>query len=314
MEPCRAPSNLIRFAGALLPGTVVFALALPLWLSWAWASPGQDSAETAAADKAAHVRVRWMAENLELVPGTTQRLAVHFSIDPGWHLYSPYRSDTGLPIEFRVSAPPGFTVDAPIWPAPKRLISAGSILDHVYENEATAIVPLEIPADARPGDAVAIRAHVDWLVCSYGCFPGQQDIVAHFPIAMRGAAADPSPDAAPIRAAFDRAPLPQDRLAANATRAWTEDAWQVRIPGAIALEFYPDSTCVPLLDPISNAAASGDRLRLRLGSDPPADARMSGLLAVTTGSGSRCYRIDSPRPLSGMDQPSVQTGSPANVR
>ena len=243
-----------------------------------------------------HLTARMISETAALVPGTMQRIGVCFSIQPGWHLYGPSRSDSGLPILLAPSAPEGFRFEPPLWPAPRRLISEGVILDHVYENELVVVLPLEVPRDVKAARTVTLRCRADWLVChpEAGCVPGHGEVEMTLPIVSAGAAAPHSADSARIQAALERVPRPQALLASEVTRS--DGAWNVRVPGATALEFYPDTTCAPLMNPIADAASSGDRLALRLAAEAPDSARLAGILEVTNPRGSRFYQVDFPRP------------------
>ena len=265
--------------------------------------------ERGAIVSADHVKVRMISGARRLTPGATQEIGVLFSLASGWHLYGRSRSDSGLPILLAPSAPEGFRFARPLWPAPRRLVSDGEILDHVYEHEVTILLPLEVPADAVPGRMVTLRCHADWLLCNTGCIPGQGDLEIELPIGRPGESPGASPDEAHLRAARSRLPAPQALLAYDVTSAWSREEWSIHVPGARKLEFYPDSSCAPLKDPIADGASSGESLRLRLAPDAPADAHVTGILAVKGSEReARFYQIDSASSRSGT-QESVKANS-----
>jgi DsbC/DsbD-like thiol-disulfide interchange protein len=244
-----------------------------------------------------HLGVRLISDTQALIPGATQQIGVLFTPDPGWHLYGPSRNDSGLPILLRPSAPDGFTFHPALWPTPHRLVSEGGILDHVYPDEVTIILPLDVPASERPGETVTLSCHVEWLVCGTGCIPGQGELQINLPVAERGGKMRPSSDDAHIRAALSRIPAAQEKLASDATLSWNAEAWNVIVPGAISLVFYPDTSCAPLRDPIRDAMSTSDRLSLGLAPNASPGVHMAGILEVATPGGTRFYQIDSPRPV-----------------
>jgi DsbC/DsbD-like thiol-disulfide interchange protein len=249
-----------------------------------------------------HVKVRMISGARHLVQGTTEELGILFTIEPGWHLYSRSRSDAGLPLLLAPSAPEGYRFGPMRWPAPQRLVSEGGILDHVYEGEVTVLLPVDIPADARPGDTATFRCHADWLVCKTECIPGQGDPEISLPIGRPGDSVGKSGEENHLRAARLRIPSRQESMAGLDAGAWELDRWSLRVPGATALEFYPDSACAPLQDPIRDAAVSGDRLLLRLASEATDESpttrqeTIAGILSVTTAHGDRFVHIESVRP------------------
>ena len=145
-----------------------------------------------------------MAERDALTPGDTLILGVSFTIEKDWHLYGNAANDTGYPIHVTPKLPPGYVALDLLWPAPKRHISPGDILDHVYEERVTLLLPVVVPADARIGDRVELKAHLDWLVCRDLCLPESADVAVRLPVR---AIAAPNMAAAPLFAET-RARLP----------------------------------------------------------------------------------------------------------
>ncbi|HBS28871.1 MAG TPA: thiol:disulfide interchange protein, partial [Phycisphaerales bacterium] len=121
---------------------------------------------------------RLIAERVTLTPGKTNWIALTFDIAPKWHLYWHNAGDSGLPISFRVHAPEGVTVGEPLWPTPRRHVSAEIILDYIYEDRVTILLPVEVSGSAAAPPAgggmgqVTIGATVEWLVCREACVPG----------------------------------------------------------------------------------------------------------------------------------------------
>ena len=242
-----------------------------------------------------HMHARLVADARELIPGTRHLIGVLFTPDPGWHTYGNLRSDSGLPLLLRPSAPPGYTFEAAVWPAPERLVSSGSILDDVYTHEVTILLPLEVPADAPAGGTVTLRCHVEWLVCNTGCIPGQGELALTLPVGRAGERIRLSADEVHIRRALARVPVAPELMASDATLSWKGDAWEAHVPGASGLAFLADTTCAPLADPIADGSSATDRLHLRLAPEARGDLRLAGVLEVKASREEHFYRIDSPR-------------------
>ncbi len=166
--------NPARFA---LPRAMVVAAALSASFlgTDTLAQKGKDSMAVSPFDSAAMpedgnevVDITWMY--LPEIPGrTTAGLAFTFTIDPGWHLYWKNNGDTGMPIMLNLTLPEGVTAGEILWPTPTRYEHSGGLLDYIYENEVTLIVPIS-------GSVAGIRADIEFLVCQEACIPGEQSM------------------------------------------------------------------------------------------------------------------------------------------
>src|SRR3954471_8284361 len=143
--------------------TLIRAVALALGLTVA-AAPALARGE--AADR---VRLSLVSERTALVPGETNWLGVQFDIQDGWHLYWNGQNDAGSPPEVTIELPAGYTKGDLLWPAPKRHISDGPILDHIYEKRVVLLLPVKAPADATPGTPVTLKVSATWIVCKSAC-------------------------------------------------------------------------------------------------------------------------------------------------
>ena len=244
--------------------------------------------------EAEHIRVRLVAETPELVPGATTLVAVLIELDSEWHVYAPARNDTGLPVLLRFSGPSGYEFAPPLWPAPERAVSSGSILDHVYGDGTAIAVPVTVPADAAAGERVTLTARVEWLVCGESCILGEADLEITLPVGQPGAARPASAQAALIRRSLGRVPVPLRLAPAGVEFEREPGAWSIQVPGASALTFYPGEECVPLADPIADAASRGDRLRLRLEESAGSSDRLVGILEIEKPERTLYRAIDAP--------------------
>lgn len=232
---------------------------------------------------------RLVAEHLALVPGEQAWLGLTFQIREGWHLYWNGLSDSGGPILIKLSLPAGYVQDGTIlWPAPRRYVLPGDILDHIYEKRVTLLVPVQVPPSATPGSTAEFAADLEWLVCREICLPGQARVVQSLPVAET---ARPSPDAPLFRESRARLPVPPppDEVAIRRRPG----ALTLTVRGAAWLAFYPMEGCARLTDPIADGQAEGERLRLRMRQE---GGRVVGVLEVRRDSGeSRFWLIDTAR-------------------
>jgi thiol:disulfide interchange protein/DsbC/DsbD-like thiol-disulfide interchange protein len=152
------------------------------------------------------VKADLLAEPAAIQPGEPFSVGLRLRMKPGWHTYWQNPGDSGLPTEIRWSLPEGFTAGDIQWPVPQR-IPIGSLVNYGYEGEVTLLVQITPPADLQPGQSVALRADVNYLVCERECIPGDAKVATSLRAAgpMNGRPAAGRPEFAAARA---RLPLP----------------------------------------------------------------------------------------------------------
>jgi thiol:disulfide interchange protein len=148
------------------------------------------TAGTAAAqiDSAPKVQARLIAERGEIAPGGTVAVALEENIRPGWHTYWINPGEAGLPSELKWSLPAGWRAGAIEWPYPKHL-PVGPLMNYGYEGKVWLLTKLTAPRDAKPGDAVTLKATGSWLVCKEVCIP--EDQALSLPVTVSAAPAPP---------------------------------------------------------------------------------------------------------------------------
>ena len=129
-----------------------------------------------AAD-ADHVHVQITTILAELHKPYSNRAALYFKLEPGWHIYWKNPGDAGLPPHVRWTLPAGITAGPMRFPAPKRL-PLGPLMDFGYEGEVLFPIDIDVTNSAQLGPAV-LHAHVDWLVCQERCIPGKAELELH---------------------------------------------------------------------------------------------------------------------------------------
>jgi thiol:disulfide interchange protein DsbD len=160
-----------------------------LWLAAAWPAATWLAAAPAHAQdsvKTDNVTARLVSERIGLVPGQTAWLALHFQIRPGWHTYWLNPGDAGEATQIAWTLPPGFSAGAIEWPAPERLVEPGEIAVYGYSGTATHLVPLRVPAEAKPGERITLSAEARWLVCEKICLPEEGKFQLTLPVMAPG--------------------------------------------------------------------------------------------------------------------------------
>jgi DsbC/DsbD-like thiol-disulfide interchange protein len=265
-----------------------------LWVA-AWALSA-FSAQAAPMATQPHVTVELISQTSTLQPGQPVTLGFHFKIDHGWHLYWSNPGDSGLAPEFIWTLPDGFSAQPVLWPTPQRL-AAPSLMDYGYKNDVLLMVPVQVPADAHPGQIVTFPVLARWLVCNDICIPGR--VKLQIKMVVKPKKPGPSKRASLFNTALKSLPPPwpaqwkaQGILDAKtfhlafSTREKPSDAW-----------FFP-------LNPnqIDNVAAqnfhftaSTVHLTLKRSDQLTADVKtLDGLIVLKTKSGTKGYSVSIP--------------------
>jgi DsbC/DsbD-like thiol-disulfide interchange protein len=238
-----------------------------------------------------HARPRLVSEFDSIVPGKTAWLGVSFDIDPEWHIYWPGQNDSGFPTTLNVSAPDGYKVGEQQFPAPVRHISDGELLDHVYEGRVTILIPVEVPADAKPGSKASFGVEGNWLVCKTVCVAGSATLDLSVPIAEAGSTPKPSAAAPLFAKARARLPKPLPAGDPHVSLTWKGDEITIEATKAKQLDFYPGLESGKVDDLVKSGEIKGDTLRLRV----DGASRVAGVLEIHGQSGEdpTVYWIDS---------------------
>ena len=199
------------------------ALLAPLALLAGAGAAGAQQAPTAQLpsgdDKTPYSEVELVSSVASVRPGTPFTLAVHITVDPGWHTYWINGGDAGDELLVDWSLPEGFTAGPLQWPVPK-LLPAPPLMSYGYEEQIFVLIDITPSADAVPGTDVEIRGAADFQVCSDICLIALDDISVTLPVRS----GPPEPDASWAAAIADvqaRLPRPADGWT---VRAWTNGA------------------------------------------------------------------------------------------
>lgn len=263
---------------------------------WFWAAAGVAAMSGLAGAQQATAELRakpvLLSEGTQVAPGGTIWLGVRFEIEKGWHIYWKGLNDTGFPPNFTWEVPKGVRVGEPLWPAPVRHINPGEILDHIYENSVTILVPVTVAADAAVGP-VAIKGKAKWLVCKEACIPESAPLEVQVSVSSK-----PEAPSQAAKKQFDAAraelpgPLPQDGTV-QAALSKQGDALIIEAPNAMSLAFFPAEQCREIDKAVVNAEGKGSRLRVPL-LDEENKPPVVGIIEVRWSKDRRsCYWYDS---------------------
>jgi len=251
----------------------------------AQSQPGQ--ADATPAETTPIVTAALVSEHPFVTPGETMLLGVTFEFPSGWYMYWNGRNETGLPPVARITAPDGYVVGEPVWPAPQRKVSAGNILDHVYHDQWTLLIPVTAPPGALPGEPVLFEAKLEWLVCREACI-SENDSVALELRVLDGARPRPGDRSAFLIAqARGRVPEPVSASSSDKNLRWTWEGSSLTFlaPGAHEVSFYPDRDCADPVDLIADGAAKLEQLTVRFKPDAVRDRPVSGVLEIVRAAG-----------------------------
>jgi thiol:disulfide interchange protein DsbD len=127
------------------------------------------------------VEAELFAQTTGAAPGSTLYVALRQKIVPGWHTYWRNPGDAGQATSLTWTLPPGWTAGDIVWPTPERYV-AGPLMNYVFSDEVYLPVPITVPADAKPGQTVTLKAAADWLVCKDVCVPEDATLTIEVPV------------------------------------------------------------------------------------------------------------------------------------
>ena len=133
------------------------------------------------------VKAELISQATSVQPGSSIRLGVLLTQEPGWHTYWKTPGDTGLPTTIDWTLPEGWKAGQIQWPTPN-LYVVGDLTNFGYEDSVLLPVSISVPASAKEGDYVA-KANVSWLMCAEQCIPGS----ASFDVPVKVSKTEPAP-------------------------------------------------------------------------------------------------------------------------
>lgn len=211
--------------------------------------------------------------------GTSNLVAIHHHIEPGWHIYWKNPGESGL--RTRID---GEATDARLgevlYPAPERLVAEGGQVTYGWGDDAVLFMPVRALDDAQAQLSLRTR----YLVCRESCISGEATLAAKL---------DELPERSdPVtEAMLERVPEPAgERIEAS----WSEQQLNLRGAEGVELaELFPYASNDAMLDAQTQADA-GLQLRYRF-TGTPKDAAQ-GVLRTTIAGAPRWLELAVPWP------------------
>lgn len=144
----------------------------------------------AADGESAHIKARLVAESTSVPEGGQVRLVLEHTPAKNWHTYWINAGDAGLPTRISWSLPDGMTAGDAAWPAPKMLPTLG-LNSFGYDGRTATVIVLTNRSGLAAGEALPIRARVNFLVCEAQCIPESLEVSTRLTVGP----AKPGPDA-----------------------------------------------------------------------------------------------------------------------
>ncbi|MEN0019601.1 MAG: protein-disulfide reductase DsbD N-terminal domain-containing protein [Planctomycetota bacterium] len=245
------------------------------------------SAAIAADDDDFRATPAIITEHETLVAGQPGWVAVTFEIDEGWHMYWPGQNDSGFAPIIDITADEGVGVGDFVWPSPTRYQPARGLLDHIFEDRLTVMMPVTPPASAA-GSTITLALDMEWLVCEELCIPefaGLEQTIRVAEPAEPAETSEPSKtsDAEHFAAARRLVPEPIEPkendpnvLAdGDVTIRLLADVLTINAPGAASIAFFPSADGRTAERILRDGYADGETLRMRF------DAGNEPVLGVT---------------------------------
>ncbi|HLJ18580.1 MAG TPA: protein-disulfide reductase DsbD domain-containing protein [Stellaceae bacterium] len=161
-------------AAALALRALAVVLAL---ISW----PGVLRAQEAASPwfTTEQGRVRLIAANPSVGSDETVWLGLQFELQPHWKIYWRSPGDAGYPPRLEWSGSQNLTGAAVAWPAPERFRVLG-LETMGYENAVVLPITARL---TKPGEALKLRAALQYLTCEIVCIPYETTLALDLPAA-----------------------------------------------------------------------------------------------------------------------------------
>ena len=170
-------------------------------------APSAAAAQDGRVQNSERIAAELVAMSRWAAPGSTAIVAVRQDITPGWHTYWRNPGDSGGPTSLDWTLPDGVRAGGIVWPLPERQRLQG-LLNYGYTGTVYLPVPIEIPADARPGEDLRLRVKALFFVCSAEmCVPEELELALNLPI-RNGAAPLDGRHGTAIQRIVETAPRP----------------------------------------------------------------------------------------------------------
>lgn len=108
--------------------------------------------------------------------GETFLVGVLFEVKPDWHIYWKNPGDSGLPTDFELNLPKGFTISETHWPLPIKFISNDININYGYEDSLLLWTEVKAPEKLNTIMPLSIEGTASWVSCREICIPGESEL------------------------------------------------------------------------------------------------------------------------------------------
>jgi len=150
-----------------------------------------NAAPAPATGSIPHAQVALVSEDVAAPAQGDFWLGLHFTLEPGWHIYWTNPGDSGEAPKVIWHLPQGVSAGAIDWPVPARLPTSG-LMDFGYTGAVTLLVPMHASAGLKPGTPAAFGADLKVFICRELCIAGQTQLSLSVPVET-GSAPQASP-------------------------------------------------------------------------------------------------------------------------
>ncbi|MCB2111928.1 MAG: thioredoxin family protein [Parvularculaceae bacterium] len=236
-----------------------------------------------------HARSQLVLESNGVEPGGAVTLGFAQELERGWHVYWKNPGDSGLPLDFQWTLPPGVEAGEIEYPAPHR-IPVGPLVNFGHEGAPVFLTSLKAGDDAAIGSTIDIALKATWLICADICVPETGEFSLSVPV-VEHAVRDP-----------EKAGLFSNARAAAPARLKGEAHYAVRgarlrldapALGAPAY-FFPDTPGLSEPAGEQRARVKGDRLTLEIAGGAELGALsgpLAGVIQYGEGDGARSFAL-----------------------
>ncbi len=236
-----------------------------------------------------------VADVTAVVPGRPFRLAVHFKMIDGWHVYwlNPGDSGTGPQIQWKL--PEGFSAGAPEWPVPQRF-DKPPFATFGHENDLLLAHRVGVPETLAAGSTLTFEADVSWLVCKEICIARDGVLRLELPVVAGEPAINPAYSSLFAETSADLPVAAEDwefraTFTGRSARLEAMPKLAGRLGETARVSFFPAQQGVFRTGGIKTVIESGKIVATmpRTGIKP--DPLLSGVLLVESGSGRQILQV-----------------------
>ncbi|HMP26713.1 MAG TPA: protein-disulfide reductase DsbD family protein [Oligoflexia bacterium] len=102
-------------------------------------------------------------------------IAIHFRIQPDWHLYWENPGDSGLAPVVNWGGSRIFALSPLEWQLPE-IIKVGPLVNYGYSKELWLLYEVKLRQPVTKGDLLEFVGKVEYLVCKEDCLPGEANL------------------------------------------------------------------------------------------------------------------------------------------